>query len=102
MKKRYRGLKAATIFFAGLSMVILAVQAVMKALLIHSMREQLNISVEKGSAAAIGIIGGADGPTAVFVTTKFVWGHPYVWAGASAFLAVVGFITLLVLKKRAK
>ncbi len=100
MKKSYRFLKSATIFFAGLAMMILAIQAAVKALLIHSLRGQLNIGA--GDAAAIGIIGGADGPTAVFVATKFVWGNPYLWAGICAFLAAAGFVTLLVLKKRAK
>ncbi|MBE6905388.1 MAG: hypothetical protein E7476_03860 [Ruminococcaceae bacterium] len=100
MKKSYRALKIATVFFAGLAMVILAVQAALKALLIHSLRGQLNIGA--GDAAAIGIIGGADGPTAIYVATQYVWGNPYIWAGVCAFLAAAGFITLLILKKRAK
>lgn len=101
MKKSYRALKIATVVFGCTAMVILAVQAALKAFFLYSLRGQLNISAGN-DAAAIGIIGGADGPTAIFVTTKYAWGSPYVWAGVCAFLAAAGFITLMVLKKRAK
>ncbi len=101
MKKKYRILRAATVLFAGLAMVILAVQAALKAFFLYSLRGQLNIA-PGNEAASIGIIGGADGPTAIFVATRYAWGNPYIWAGICAFLAAAGFITLLILKKRAK
>lgn len=101
MKRSYRVLKVATVFFAGLAMAILALQAALKAFFIYSLRGQLNITAGN-EAASIGIIGGADGPTAIFVAAQYSWGNPYIWAGVCVFLAAAGFITLLALKKRAK
>jgi len=49
------------------------------------------------SAADIGIIGGADGPTAIFVDVSPDW-----WVYALGALAVVGAAVFLLIRKRRK
>ena len=56
--------------------------------------------VQNGSAAAIGIIGGADGPTAIFVTTP-AWTRP-AWMAALLIVGVVGYLLLRRCKARSK
>ena len=56
--------------------------------------------VQNGSAAAIGIIGGADGPTAIFVTTP-AWIRP-AWMAALLIVGVVGYLLLRRCKARSK
>ena len=56
--------------------------------------------VQSGSAAAIGIIGGADGPTAIFVTTP-AWTRP-AWMAALLIVGVVGYLLLRRCKARSK
>ena len=43
-------------------------------------------------AASIGIIGGADGPTAVFITSDPNWLHIYGLIGLIALIILVAFI----------
>ena len=45
--------------------------------------------LQPAEASSIGIIGGADGPTAIFVTARFVWSDVLPWA--------VGFLALFLL-----
>ena len=52
----------------------------------------LTISAIRGESASVGIIGGADGPTAVFVTTS-VGGH-WLIPLAMVVLGLAGFICL--------
>ena len=56
--------------------------------------------VQNGSAAAIGIIGGADGPTAIFVTTP-AWTRP-AWMAALLIIGVVGYLLLRRCKAKSK
>ena len=56
--------------------------------------------VQSGNAAAIGIIGGADGPTAIFVTTP-AWTRP-AWMAALLIVGVVGYLLLRRCKARSK
>ena len=56
--------------------------------------------VQSGGAAAIGIIGGADGPTAIFVTTP-AWTRP-AWMAALLIVGVVGYLLLRRRKARSK
>lgn len=56
--------------------------------------------VQNGSAAAIGIISGADGPTAIFVTTP-AWTRP-AWMAALLIVGVVGYLLLRRCKARSK
>ena len=37
------------------------------------------VSAENENTGSVGIIGGADGPTAVFVTSTLVFGNPLIW-----------------------
>ena len=50
-------------------------------------------------AASIGIIGGADGPTAVFVTSKINWLSVCGWIGA---IIIAIFITLMIYRNKKK
>ena len=45
-------------------------------------------------AASIGIIGGADGPTAIFVTSKISWQPVKIIAILLLILGITGFIAL--------
>ena len=56
--------------------------------------------VQNGSAAAIGIIGGADGPTAIFVTTP-AWTRP-AWMAALLIIGIVGYLLLRRCKAKSK
>ena len=51
-------------------------------------------------AATIGIIGGADGPTAIFVTTP-AWTRP-AWMAALLIIGVVGYLLLRRCKAKSK
>lgn len=55
---------------------------------------------QSGGAATIGIIGGADGPTAIFVTTP-AWTRP-VWMAALLIVGVVGYLLLRHCKAKSK
>ena len=55
---------------------------------------------ESGGAATIGIIGGADGPTAIFVTTP-TWTRP-AWMAALLIVGVVGYLLLRHCKAKSK
>lgn len=51
-------------------------------------------------AAAIGVIGGADGPTAIFVTTP-AWTRP-AWMAALLIIGIVGYLLLRRCKAKSK
>lgn len=53
----------------------------------------------EGEAASIGIIGGADGPTAVFITTKVGLDWDVALMAAVFLLGIVGFFLLRPRKK---
>ena len=55
---------------------------------------------QSGGAATIGIIGGADGPTAIFVTTP-AWTRP-AWMAALLIAGVVGYLLLRRCKAKSK
>ena len=73
-------------FFVSLALVILLV-AVFAALI---------VSAESANTSSVGIIGGADGPTAVFVTSTLVFGNPLIWVlclcGALLVASAIGWI----------
>lgn len=73
-------------FFVFLALVILLV-AVFAALI---------VSAESTNTSSVGIIGGADGPTAIFVTRTLVLNNPLFWllCIASVFVVVsaIGWI----------
>ena len=56
--------------------------------------------VQSGGAATIGIIGGADGPTAIFVTTP-AWTRP-AWMAALLIIGIVGYLLLRRCKTKSK
>ncbi|MBQ3242377.1 MAG: LPXTG cell wall anchor domain-containing protein [Oscillospiraceae bacterium] len=49
---------------------------------------------------SIGVIGGADGPTAIFVTSGPIW--PLLLLGAAAAAAVIGLILWRKKRKKSK
>ncbi len=77
-------------FFVSLALVILLV-AVFAALI---------VSAESTNTSSVGIIGGADGPTAVYITSSllstFAFGNPLVWffclCGALLVASAIGWI----------
>lgn len=52
------------------------------------------------AAASIGVIGGADGPTAIFVTTKVSMASLYGIYGCIMILSLAGFLLLRRLKRK--
>jgi len=48
----------------------------------------LNLSIRE--TASLGVIGGADGPTAIFVTSNFSWSSIFVWA-IVILMGIIGF-----------
>ena len=89
--------KIGTVVSAMIAIGILTAQKVMEWWILR----QISEPVSEG-AGAIGIIGGADGPTSIFVSSSNAWGSPYLWAGGFAVLALAGFLTMLILRKRKK
>lgn len=89
-------LKIGTVVSAMIAIGILTAQKVMEWWILRQISKPAS-----DSAASIGIIGGADGPTAIFVSST-AWGSPYLWAGGFAVLALAGFVTMLILRKRKK
>lgn len=73
-------------FFVSLALVILLVAAF----------AALIVSAESANTSSVGIIGGADGPTAVFVTSTLVFGNPLIWVlclcGALLVASAIGWI----------
>lgn len=89
----FRILQIGTILCAVLAMGILTARKVLEWLIF----EQISQPV---SNETIGVIGGADGPTAIFIASNSCLDSPYLWAMVFAGLALVGFVALLILKKR--
>lgn len=81
MKRNY---KIAACVMAVLSILSMAVEGMLS---------------RNGEAMAVGIIGGADGPTSIFITGKIVSGE-FFTAAAVIFLAAAA--ALLILSKRKK
>ncbi len=52
--------------------------------------------MRRPEASSIGIIGGADGPTAVYVTSRL---SPHVFTGIAGLISIVGMIYLFFNKK---
>ena len=50
------------------------------ALILIAVLTAVFVSAENENTGSVGIIGGADGPTAVFVTSTLVFGNPLIWA----------------------
>lgn len=90
-----RGIKIATIVFGILAVGLAAAQKVLNWWTIRQLSREI-----PESACSIGVIGGADGPTAIFISTQYAWGNPYVWAGGFAVLSLIGLIALLILRKQ--
>lgn len=89
----FRVLQIGTVLCAVLAMGILTARKVVEWFLFKQISQPV-------SNEAIGIIGGADGPTAIFITSNSCLDRPYFWALVFAGLALVGFVALLILKKR--
>ena len=71
--------------------VSLVVISLLVALLVASV-----VSAESNDSSSISIIGGADGPTAVFVTSSLVIGNPFFYAlcfvGVLCIASAIGWI----------
>lgn len=68
----------------------------------YSLMYSFSFSFPDGNASAIGIIGGADGPTAIF------WASPIAWASSILFQVIAVFVLCMLcnyiatMKKRGK
>jgi len=52
------------------------------------------------TASSIGIIGGADGPTAVFIASNSGIPHLISWFGFTAICAMISIVSFLLMRKR--
>ncbi len=59
-------------------------------------------NAEEANDTAVGIIGGADGPTAVLVTSKIFFGFPTAMLFLGIALVCAGIVTFIVYKKKKK
>jgi len=59
-------------------------------------------SAEEANNAAVGIIGGADGPTAILVTSEIFFGLPAVILFLGIALVCASVVTFIVYKKKKK
>ncbi len=54
------------------------------------------VSAKSDNTSSVGIIGGADGPTAIYVTRTLIFGNPLVWAlclcGVLLIASAIGWI----------
>ena len=58
------------------------------------------VSANDSSSSSVGIIGGADGPTAVFITKTLVFNNPLVWLFClNAVLLIASAIGWIVTRK---
>ena len=66
------------------------------ALILIAVLTAVFVSAENENTGSVGIIGGADGPTAVFVTSTLVFGNPLIWAlcfcGVLLIASAIGWI----------
>lgn len=76
MKKRVLLLKIIAGVMAIASAACFAMPAVVKWALLHNSHNVTISENENGSVSSIGVIGGADGPTAIFIATKSGRGFP--------------------------
>lgn len=98
MKRAGKFARMGAVVFAALGMLTLLVDRLFQKWLLHKALEQ----IQPGEASSIGIIGGADGPTAIFITsipTQW-WMQPVVIAGLFAALAAACLAVWLLLRRR--
>lgn len=76
--------------------VSLVVVSLLVAVLVASV-----VFAESNDSSSIGIIGGADGPTAVFITRTLIFGNPFFYALCLvAVLCIASAIGWIVTKKK--
>ncbi len=73
-------------FFVSLALVLLLVAVL----------TVFAVSAKNDNTSSVGIIGGADGPTAIYVTSSLIFGNPLVWAlclcGVLLIASAIGWI----------
>ena len=103
MKRLGKFARIGAIVFAALGILTLLADRLFKRWLLHkALATAAPELIHSGEAASIGIIGGADGPTAIFITsipTQW-WMQPVVIAGLFAALAAACLAVWLLLRRR--
>ncbi len=103
MKRLGKFARIGAIVFAALGILTLLADRLFKRWLLHkALATAAPELIHSGEAASIGIIGGADGPTAIFITsipTQW-WMRPEVIAGLFAALAATCLAVWLLLRRR--
>ncbi len=87
----------AIVIFTAIAGIITVIGLGFEILLPIYLSYKLNRGI--GNAASIGIIGGADGPTSIFIASQ---PSPYFLTGIFALLTVVGILTLFIIKRSAE
>ncbi len=103
MKRLGKFARIGAIVFAALGILTLLADRLFQRWLLHkALATAAPELIHSGEAANIGIIGGADGPTAIFITsipTQW-WMQPVVIAGLFAALAAACLAVWLLLRRR--
>ncbi|MPM75851.1 hypothetical protein SDC9_122845 [bioreactor metagenome] len=95
MKKAYLIVNIIT----GISIFLTALSALTPMIIKRFILAHANVTLSKGEASSIGIIGGADGPTAIYVTSSPVYQYmPFLFGLAAA----AGIILHFWIKRKTK
>lgn len=62
----------------------------------------ISIIISSAQSASMGIIGGADGPTAILVASQSLFGLPGLGILAGVALVITGTVLLIIAKKKQK
>ncbi len=105
MRRAGKLARIGAIVFAALGMLTLLADRLFQRWLLHQALETLEIpsvgQSQSGTASSIGIIGGADGPTAICITHSPAqwWTEPVVIAGFFGILAAACLAVWLLLRR---
>ena len=84
---------------SGVVSIVLALSPIIENLMIKHMIGQYAANLN--NASTIGIIGGTDGPTAIFVTQPSTF-HLVLRYGITAICAMISILSIMLFKKRKK
>lgn len=87
---RSKWLKAGMILSAVISIII----AFSDYIMIQAIKLLFRVEAPKDAASSIGIIGGADGPTAIFLSNNQNPNYKYIWMFAFIIISTIFFILL--------
>ncbi|MBU5313842.1 sodium ion-translocating decarboxylase subunit beta [Tissierella carlieri] len=91
---KIKGLRKVVTIFTVIAMAMTIISISFNSLLTMYLSYKLNNEV--GKVSSIGIIGGADGPTAIYLTSQ---PHPYLFTVIFLLLSIAGALYLFFIRK---